>query len=41
MCNDLNVLTHALARDVTLSASLTIYLDVPDCINTLIMNKML
>jgi len=36
-----NVVAHALAIEVTLSASLAIYFNVRDCINSFIINEML
>jgi hypothetical protein len=36
-----NVAAHVLTREVMLSASLIVYFDVPDCIDSIIINKML
>ena len=36
-----NGVAHALARDVALLASSDVYYDIPDCIESLIINEML
>jgi len=36
-----NVVAHALAKDATLLASHAVYYDIPNCIESLIINEML